>query len=379
MKITCTQSDLDNALRIVSRCVSSRPTHPVLSNILFVANADQSTISLTGFDLNLGIRTTIPAAVAQSGAITIPARLLSEIVSLLSPSTPITIDCKDGDGNISLTSNSGSYQMRGISADDFPDLPITQSGKPIQIDAQAFINGIRNTIFASSTDESKQLLAGVHLAISPDGIECAATDGHRLAILSFDDALTDGTPFNITIPSRSLREVERVLSSRQSSEPVSIFTNNGQLVFLYGDQIVTSRSLDGTYPNYRQLIPSSFSRTITIDRRGFIAALDRVAVLADQHNNVIKLVTKSGSSQLQVQADAKDVGNGSELLAAEITGDDIDIAFNVRYILDGIKSISADQITIHCNTPSTPAILMPADQAGHHAFTYLAMPIQVRA
>jgi DNA polymerase-3 subunit beta len=148
------------------------------------------------------------------------------------------------------------------------------------------------------------------------------------------------------------------------------------VVFLWADQVLTSRSLDGAYPNYSQLIPDSFSRAITVERRALVAALERVAVLADQHNNVVKLSTEDGSGQLQLQADAQDVGRGCESLPAGIQGEPIQIAFNVRYLLDGLKAMAADQVVLHCNAPTTPAVLRPLDEA---AFTYLVMPVQIRA
>jgi DNA polymerase-3 subunit beta len=382
MKLVCSQSELSSSLQLVSRAVASRPTHPVLANVLLTADAGTGRLSLTGFDLNLGIQTSLPAAVEASGAITLPARLLGEIVSRLSADSPITLAAPEGAEQVELTSLSGSYQMRGMPAEDFPDLPLVQSGQPIRLEAESLVKGLRATLFASSGDEAKQLLTGVHLRLDAEGLECAATDGHRLAVLRLahglqaSDADGDGEPFAVTVPARSLRELERLLSGRQSEEPLALFCDRGQVVFLWADQVLTSRSLDGTYPNYRQLIPESFSRTIQLDRRALIAALERVAVLADQHNNVVKLSTEAGIGQLLIQADAQDVGSGSEALAAEINGEPLQIAFNVRYLLDGLKAMPADQVVLHCNAATTPAVLRAADDG---AFTYLVMPVQIRS
>ncbi|MEX0588947.1 MAG: DNA polymerase III subunit beta [Cyanobium sp.] len=382
MKLVCSQSELSTSLQLVSRAVASRPTHPVLANVLLTADAGTGRLSLTGFDLSLGIQTSLPASVETSGAITLPARLFGEIVSRLSSDSPITLHCLEGAEQVELTSLSGSYQMRGMPAEDFPDLPLVQSGSPIRFEADALVKGLRATLFASSGDEAKQLLTGVHLRLDPAGLECAATDGHRLAVLCLEHAsdpataAVDGEPFAVTVPARSLRELERLLSGRQSEEPLSLFCDRGQVVFLWADQVLTSRSLDGTYPNYRQLIPDSFSRTISLDRRALVSGLERVAVLADQHNNVVKLTAEPATGQLLIQADAQDVGSGSEALAASISGDAIQIAFNVRYLLDGLKAMACDQVLLQCNAPTTPAILTPADGA---QFTYLVMPVQIRS
>jgi DNA polymerase-3 subunit beta len=396
MKLVCSQSELSASLQLVSRAVAARPTHPVLANVLLTADAGTGRLSLTGFDLSLGIQTSIPAEVEASGAITLPARLFGEIVARLSADTPITLHCAEGGEQVELTSVSGSYQMRGMPAEDFPDLPLVQTGQPIRLEADALVKGLRATLFASSNDEAKQLLTGVHLRLSGEGLECAATDGHRLAVLRLNHGAQVQTsegegnrdvdreasgdegsePFAVTVPARSLRELERLLSGRPSVDPLSLFCDRGQVVFLWADQVLTSRSLDGTYPNYGQLIPESFSRSISLDRRALVAALERVAVLADQHNNVVKLSTEAGSGQLQVQADAQDVGRGSEALAADVQGEPIQIAFNVRYLLDGLKAMASDQVMLHCNAPTTPAVLRPLDEAD---FTYLVMPVQIRA
>lgn len=381
MKLVCSQSELSTSLQLVSRAVASRPTHPVLANLLLTADAGTGRLSLTGFDLNLGIQTSLPASVDTSGAITLPARLFGEIVSRLSSDNPITLTCEEGNEQVELTSVSGSYRMRAMPAEDFPDLPLVESGTPIRLEAEALVKGLRATLFASSSDEAKQILTGVHLRLDQKGLECAATDGHRLAVLCLAHASAptggDGEePFAVTVPARSLRELERLLSGRQSDEPLSLFCDRGQVVFLWADQVLTSRSLDGTYPNYRQLIPEGFNRTISTDRRALVSALERIAVLADQHNNVVKLSADPGLGQLLIQADAQDVGSGSEAVAAEITGEGVQIAFNVRYLLDGLKAMAADKVLLKCNAPTTPAILTPVDGA---QFTYLVMPVQIRS
>jgi len=141
--------------------------------------------------------------------------------------------------------------------------------------------------------------------------------------------------------------------------------------------VLTSRSLEGTYPNYGQLIPESFQRRIVLDRRGFIAALERVAVLADPHNNVVKIRVEPDQDRVVIRADAQDLGRGSESLAATVEGEAIEIAFNVRYLLEGLKAMAADQVVLQCNAPTTPAVLVPLET--EDAFTYLVMPVQIRA
>ena len=385
MKVVCSQSELNAALQLVSRAVATRPTHPVLANVLLTADAGTNRLSLTGFDLNLGIQTSLAASVETSGAITLPARLLGEIVSRLASDSPITLATEEAGEQVQLTSLSGSYQMRGLPADDYPELPMVESGMTLKLQPAGLVQALKGTLFASSADEAKQLLTGVHLRFNAKALEAAATDGHRLAVLQVEDALQDATSasedasegFAVTLPARSLREVERLMAGWRSEDPVSLFCDRGQVVFLAADQMVTSRTLEGTYPNYGQLIPDGFTRTLALDRRGLIAALERIAVLADQHNNVVKFTSQPDEGVVQISADAQDVGSGSESLAASLTGDAIQIAFNVRYLLDGLKAMGSARVVLHCNAPTTPAVLKPEGDA--EAFTYLVMPVQIRS
>ena len=385
MKVVCSQSELNAALQLVSRAVATRPTHPVLANVLLTADAGTNRLSLTGFDLNLGIQTSLAASVETSGAITLPARLLGEIVSRLASDSPITLATEESGEQVQLTSLSGSYQMRGLPADDYPELPMVESGMTLKLQPAGLVQALKGTLFASSADEAKQLLTGVHLRFNAKALEAAATDGHRLAVLQVDDALQDAASasddpsegFAVTLPARSLREVERLMAGWRSEDPVSLFCDRGQVVFLAADQMVTSRTLEGTYPNYGQLIPDGFNRTLALDRRGLIAALERIAVLADQHNNVVKFTSQPDEGVVQISADAQDVGSGSESLAASLTGDAIQIAFNVRYLLDGLKAMGSDRVVLHCNAPTTPAVLKP--EGDEEAFTYLVMPVQIRS
>ena len=388
MKVVCSQAELNAALQLVSRAVATRPTHPVLANVLLTADAGTGRVSLTGFDLSLGIQTSLAAEVESSGAITLPARLLGEIVNRLSSDSPITLATEESGEQIQLNSLSGSYQMRGMPADDYPELPMVESGRTLKLQASVLVEALKGTLFASSGDEAKQLLTGVHLQFRQQALEAAATDGHRLAVLEVDNVLQDQSEpsvnpdsdeeaFAVTLPARSLREVERMMAGWRSGEPVSLFCDRGQVVFLASDQMVTSRTLEGTYPNYRQLIPDGFSRSLGLDRRALIAALERIAVLADQHNNVVKFMTEPDKGMVQISADAQDVGSGSESLPANLSGDALQIAFNVRYLLDGLKAMAVDRVVLHCNAPTTPAVLKPEEAAD--GFTYLVMPVQIRS
>ncbi|MGB7375766.1 MAG: DNA polymerase III subunit beta [Rivularia sp. (in: cyanobacteria)] len=390
MKLVCSQSDLNTHLSLTFRAVPSRPTHPILANVLLQADAANSQVSLTAFDLSLGIRTSFNAEVLEGGTITLPAKLLNDIVSRL-PQGEITLDDElpdkedrpIGEGlTVTLTPKSGRYEVRAMGAEEFPELPVTENDKAIHLPASALIEGLGGSLFATSADESKQVLTGVHLTVKQDSLEFAATDGHRLAVVeTINENLNDDEeqPENVevTLPNKALRELERMLAhSSKEDEPVAMYFDSGQVVFEWQNQRLTSRTLEGQYPAYRQLIPSSFERELILDRKQLIGALERIAVLADQKNNIAKVSIDSESQEITLSVETQEIGSGRESMPAQIKGDDIDIAFNIKYLMEGLKALPSAEIQMQLNNNLAPVIFSPV---GGIKMTYLAMPVQLRS
>lgn len=377
MKFSCPQADFNTQFSLVSRAVPSRPSKPVLGNVLVKADTDTQQVTLVGFDETLGIQTSFLAQVDQSGALTLPAKLLGDIVSRL-PNEDIDISEDDDEPVVTLSCSAGRYQVRGLSAEDYPNLPEVESTEVVKISADALLEGLRGALFAISSDETKQVLTGVHLAADQESLEFAATDGHRLSVVKTvdDSGVETNLQSSVTIPGKALRELERILQIYPSSEPVAFQLDDTQAVFDLGQQRITTRLLEGQYPNYRQLIPSQFERQLTLDRKQFTASLERIAVMADQRNNIVKLSINNDSSSLALSVEAQEVGNGHETLPAQITGEDLDIAFNVRYLLEGLKALPSSEIQIQCNTATSPSVLTPL---GGTKITYLVMPVQIRS
>lgn len=380
MKLVCTQSDLSTNLSLVSRAVPSRPTHPVLANVLLTADAQTQQVSLTAFDLSLGIRTSFPGKVITGGEITLPAKLLNDIVSRLAEGE-ITLDDEAGEVPLRaiLTSASGRYQVRGMGVEEFPELPVVEKGEAVYLPAEALIEGLRGCLFATSADETKQVLTGLHLIVQQDSLEFAATDGHRLAVvqISNESAVQEEAPrLEVTVPAKAWRELERMLGMRSRSEPLALHFDQGQVVFSFSEQRLTSRTLEGQYPAYRQLVPRQFERQITLERRQLLSALERIAVLADQKNNIVKFSIDSVNQQLALSVEAQDVGSGRELMQAQISGESIEIAFNIKYLMEGLKALPSSEIQMQMNTALSPVILTPL---GSLKMTYLIMPVQIRA
>jgi DNA polymerase III subunit beta len=389
MKFVCTQHDLNINLALVSRAVSTRPTHPVLANIKLEATTNPDTIQLTGFDLSLGIQTNFSAQVEEAGILTLPAKLLNDIVAKL-PSGEITLDDEAGENLVTITSESGRYQVRGMSAEEFPELPSIEQGETNQLSATAFIDGLKGSLVACSQDESKQVLTGVYLKVEPERLEFAATDGHRLGIVEVypndTDTAADGESaaesaanpsmgsFEVTVPAKALRELEKMLGSGQEEDRLGLQLEQGQVVFGWGDRKLTTRTLEGKYPDYRLLIPKQFQRQITLDRKQLLSALERIAVLADK-TNLVKFSIDSASQSIALSVESQDLGSGRESLAGQVSGADLDIAFNIKYLMDGLKTLLTQEITISLNGPLEPVILTPL---GGVKMTYLVMPVQLR-
>ncbi|HBB35421.1 MAG TPA: DNA polymerase III subunit beta [Cyanobacteria bacterium UBA8803] len=404
MKLVCTQSDLNTHLSLVSRAVPSRPTHPILANVLLAADRTTQQVRLTAFDLSLGIQTSFAANVISGGTITIPAKLLNDIVSRL-PEGEMTLEDAlgevEGEGEpdnplVTLTSKSGRYQMRSLGPEEFPELPQIKSDEAIQLSVEALAEGLRGSLFATSSDETKQVLTGVHLTVQQDRLEFAATDGHRLAVVETTNVMggeagedseseelassveeeSTGASFELTLPARTLRELERMLGMRQASDTVVLQFEQGQIVFQGEEYRLTSRTLEGQYPAYRQLIPRQFQRQVSLDRRQLLSAVERIAVLADQKNNIVKFSIDSLQQQIDLSVESQDVGSGTESMAAEVTGESLDIAFNIKYLVDGLKALSTSDIQIQMNSANSPVILTPL---GGLKMTYLIMPVQLRS
>jgi DNA polymerase III subunit beta len=371
MKLICRQGDLSTKLSLLSRVVPTNPTHPVLANVLVTAEAQR--LGLAVFDLSLGMQVWLPATVETPGSITLPARFLSDIISRL-PSSDVEVEIDDL--SATLTCGMGHYQMQGLAADEFPALPTLDDVKPLDIPVELLLEGLQATLFAASTDESKQILTGLHVSTSADGLEFAATDGHRLAIATFPEAMTE-TPMTLTIPAKALRELERMLGRVASAVSFRFDTTQAafELTTEQGVERLNCRLLEGQYPTYQQLVPTQFTRQVTLDRQALLSGVERIAVLAARKNNIIRLKLNSDEQQVALSAEAPEFGTGEECIPAQISGESVEVAFNAKYLSDGLKSMAAQEIQLQLNEPTMPAIVSPLSG---RKVTYLIMPIQIR-
>jgi DNA polymerase-3 subunit beta len=345
MKLITTQGDLAHALRTIAPAISASNSHPILSCCLLAA--DGATMTVTGFNLDLGISVTVPAAVEAPGTVALPHRLLAGLVSRFEDGEVLTLS----DGLLSACG--ASYGLAAMDAEDYPAMPVVEApGAELSLS-----DGVRACLPCCSTDISKAMLSGIHMAAG----YMEATDGHRL--MRIPVALPDG--IDLVLPASTMKLLQ--------DRTVSVAAAAGQAVIDAGDGVtIYSRILDGKYPDVAALVPKSFEHVITLDRRRFARCLERVALIAEVHNSVVKLTAGAGALAITAEADAN---NGKELITYEGTAAG-SWAFNVHYLLDGLKAMRGNEaVLLSANSATTPVTLQPADKTG---MTYLVMPVQIR-
>lgn len=367
MKFTIPQSTLSAKLAQLIKLVPSNPSHPILGNILVQNDFKKQTIAMSVFDLTTGLKLIFPAEVAATDELTFPAQMLNELVTKL-PSKDILVTTEGN--NIELKCGTGKYKIQGLSAEDFPEFPEV-TATPIAIPSTELIKGLSSTLFSSSTDESKQVLTGLHISASDKGLEFATTDGHRLSIATNAD-LELAETVDATISAKALRRLLSLIAGAKGD--IELLLDRNQAVFKLPEAILTTRLLDGQYPAYHQLMPKVFKRTLLCSRTDLVAACDRIGVIAVKKNNII--VMSCTEDSVTISAEAADVGNGSESLDALLTGGDINIGFNVKYVLEALRNMNSEQVQILINEPTMPAVFCPLSE---DKFQHLVMPIQIRS
>lgn len=377
MKFTCSQKDFSSNLISVGRVIPTRPTHPILGNALVVADQGNQKIDITGFDLNLGLCISFTAEVEVGGQIVMPAKLLREIISRL-PNGDITIE--SANNSVILTSQTGKYEIQGMGAEEFPSLPEISSQDEVTMLTETLTDGLQGALFATSDDETRQVLTGLHIIVKRKTIEFAATDGHRLALVEIDNPIPyDETAkemfdheefFEATIPARALKELEKMMSQ---SEKLGIWLDPGQVVFKTVSQRLTSRTLEGKYPAYRQLIPTQFNCQVVVDRKQLLLAMERIAILAP--NDVIEFKLDSDKQEVALSVEAQDVGSGRESVFAQITGEELTIGFNAKYAIESLKNLKSNEVLIKLNSANSAVIFTPLNGA---KVIHLLMPVQRR-
>ncbi len=363
MKISCARDELALKLGIVSRGVSTRSAVQILSGILLQAEA--GVLQLAATDMELSLRTTLEAQVEGEGAVVVPGRLLVDLVRLL-PDNEVLIEHRLEENTLQVTCGTAEYRLRTYGVEDFPRLPEVAAGSLSAVKAEPLLETIARVGRAASRDESRPVLTGILARFEAGKLVMAATDSYRLSVK--ETPLEEKLPeLEAIIPARALEELRRVAGG---SEEIELGVQENQVVFVAGGVTLTTRRIDGQFPNYKQLLPETFEHELTLPREELLEVVRRVAVMA-QRNAPLRLSFADG--ELTISAQTQDVGEARESLPAPFSGEPLEIGFNPEFLRDGIDSVDGPEVILKLINPLRPGLIQGAGET----FSYLIMPIRL--
>lgn len=367
MKLTTKREDLVSKLSIVSRAVSTRAATQALSGVLLTSG--EGRVTLTATDLDMGLRTELEAEVASEGSVLLPGRLLAEVARSLADAT-VEIETREAERDVEIRSGSSSFHLRVLPAEDFPSLPTAGEAQGLKIPAPALEASIELVARAASRDDMRPVLTGVFVSASGTEMTMVATDSYRLAVKRTELETALSGEIEANIPARALRELSRIISA-EGVEETTIWLLPNQAVFEAGSITLTTRLIEGQFPNFRQLLPESYEHDVRLPRGDFLEVARRVSQLA-QRNAPLRLAFESG--QLTVAAETPDVGDAKETMPAAFEGEALEIGFNPEFLKEGIESVEGDEILLRLISPLRPGLLQPVE---NEDFRYLVMPIRL--
>ena len=367
MKLTTKREELVSRLSIVSRAVSTRAATQALSGVLLSAQGGRVTLAAT--DLDLGLETTLEAEVENEGSVLLPGRLFAEIARSLADPT-VEIESREAEHDVEIRSGGSSFHLRVLPVEDFPTLPKPGQTQGLKIPAAALEQSIDLVARAASRDDMRPVLTGVFVSASGKEMTMVATDSYRLAVKRTELESDLGGELEANIPARALRELGRILSSEDAGETsISLLPN--QAVFQAGAILLSTRLIDGQFPNFRQLLPESYEHDVRLPRTELLEVTRRVSQLA-QRNAPLRLSFRSG--ELTVAAETPEVGDARETMPAAFEGEELEIGFNPEFLKEGIESVAGDEILLRLISPLRPGLLEPVEG---DEFRYLVMPIRL--
>jgi DNA polymerase-3 subunit beta len=369
VKLSLMQENLARGLQVVSRAVSTRNPLPVLSNVLL--RTEDAGLKLTATNLEIGITAWVPGRIDAEGALTVPARLFTDVVAGLPAGERVELE---QDGANTLRVRSGRYQthLRGIDADEFPVIPSPGERPTTRIKQRLLRKALSEVVFAAASDEARPILTGVLTHFSGDHVTLAAADNYRIAVdsLAIEDPVEESS---LVVPARSYAELMRVLADSDDPVEIMLASAKSQVLFHLEGIDLVSRLIDGQFPNYQQVLPSSHATRAVVDRDELLKAVRLSALIASSAANVVKLrLGESGSDGLSIAA-AADVGDAQTEVEAAVEGDAVQIAFNARYLQDALQNIDAEQLALEFAGPLSPGVIR---RVGDDDYVHVIMPVR---
>jgi DNA polymerase-3 subunit beta len=377
VKITCKQQDLSRGLSAVSHAVSSRSTLPILSNILLATDHDRLKLSAT--NLEIGINCWVDAQIHEEGTTTVPAKLLTDFVSSL-PQAPVDITVAEGSNTLNVKSQSNNANVKGMDASEFPLIPSAEGGEPpVVLDAVLLKEMIAEVAFAAADDDSRPVFTGVLVQVGDEKITFAAADAFRLAVRVAPLPGDDHPRGDILIPARTLTELARILPAEGPVEMI-VTPNRSQVLFHTAQLDLVSRLIDGTFPNFRQIIPKEHTTRAVLETKQFAESVKRAALFARDSSNITRIKINPGENDglepgsLTVEATAEDLGDNTDTINAAVDGPELQIIFNVKYLADVLAVIGTPEVALEASSATKPGVVRPV---GADDYTYVIMPMHI--
>jgi len=363
LRITCAKDELAQALGVVSRALSTRTSVQILSGILLEARAGELRLAAT--DMELSLRASLTAQIEGDGSIVLPGKTLVDIARLL-PGDEVTIEHKPAESVVHVTAGTASYTLNTYSPEDFPRLPELEAVSTFSVERESLLETIQRVARAASRDESRPVLTGVLVQFGGGKLTMAATDSYRLAVkeTTFSGTVPD---LEAIVPGRALQELARVAGS---GDEVEVGVQENQVLFSTDGVWLTTRRIDGQFPNYRQLLPESFEHELTLPRVELLEVIRRASVMIQR---ATPLQLRFAEGELTVIARTHEVGESQESLPVAYTGDVLEIGFNADFLRDGLELLDSDDVRVKLISPLRPAVI----QGEGDDFTYLVMPIRL--
>jgi DNA polymerase III subunit beta len=368
VKISLDRDTLHTQLQTVSRVASTRSAIQALSGVQLAATSAGCELRAT--DMDVGLRVPLEAEVVREGTVVLPARLTLDVVRSL-PSSQVTLELRSAEQDVEIKAGNATFDIRTLRAEDFPPFPEPESESAVQLPAEAFVQTATKVAGSASRDETRPVLTGILVSAAERDLRMVATDSYRLSVkeTTLETPLSSG--FEVNVPARALQELARLVGGGADGEELTVSVRANQVLFTLGKIVLSSRLIDGQFPNYRQLLPESFEHELRLSGGEFTEVVRRISLLA-QKNAPLRLAFAEG--ELTVSAQTPDVGEARESLPLAFSGEPLEIGFNAEFLRAGLEAIEDSDVVLKLISPLRPGLIESADES---RFRYLIMPIRL--
>ena len=376
MKVTILQENLARGLGIVSRAVSPRSTLPVLANVMIAT--DEGRLRLSATNLEMGITCWIAARIEGEGSTTVPARTFVDLVSTL-PGEQVALSLDASTQTLNMRSGTSTNDIKGIDAQEFPPMPVPDMEGAVQLNVMDFRKMIHQVAFSASTDEARPVLMGVLVIVEGDKITMAAADGFRLSVRTATLSSPAFEPVNIIVPARALNELARIASDGEETISMVVPKGRGQVVFSVKNAELVSQLIDGTFPDYQQIIPRSYKSRTLVSTASLLKACRQAEIFAREGSNVARLEIKPATgemepSEVEISATSEETGKNETIVEATVDGGGVLIAFNVKYLREALEVINTPNVALETSAANAPGVIRPV---GEDDFLHVIMPMHL--